>query len=204
MSRTRDSEIQSETEPAVSSSKARNASDFSRDQIFEILSNQRRRWVLHFLKQQDGGVTEIRELSTQIAAWENEKPPDLITSSERKRIYTSLHQFHLPKMSENKIVKYDQQGGAVELSAQATDLEVYLDVVREDTVPWSLYYAGISVVIGLILGAVWFDLPPFDLLPSLVWTTGCIVVFFLSALTHYYYERQLRLGRDGNPPILTE
>jgi hypothetical protein len=202
MSRRPNSGVQPETRLGASSTESGGSSNLSRDQIFEILSNQRRRWVLHVLKQRDSDGTEIRELSTRIAAWETEKSTDLVTSAERKRVYTSLHQFHLPKMSKNRIIEYDPQGGIVELSSQATDLEVYLDVVREDTVPWSLYYGGVSVISGLLLGAAWFDLPPFGLLPDIAWAVVCIGVIMISAAVHHYYHHRLRLGQEGSPPGL--
>lgn len=184
-----------------SDARGREISTVSRDALFDVLSNHRRRYALHSLKQGSGTVG-IGDLAEEIAAWETEKSADLVTSTERKRIYTSLQQFHLPKMSKNGIVEYDSQAGTIELTPQGTKLDIYLDIVRGDSVPWSLYYGSVSVMSGVLLGAAWLDLPPFGLFPDIAWAVGCIVVFMISAAVHYYYDRRLRLGREGGPPSL--
>jgi hypothetical protein len=134
------------TDPAASVDDGRGASALSRDEVFDILSNQRRRHALHFLKQRNGDATELRELSAQVAAWENGKAIEQVTSDERRRVYTSLQQFHLPKLDRSEIVAYDNQRGRVELADEATDLDVYLDVVEGSDVPWSQYYLGFSAL----------------------------------------------------------
>ena len=200
MSRTRDPTTQSETGPAASSTESSKSSDLSRDQIFELLSNQRRRSVLHFLKQQNGDETEIRELTSQVAAWENGKPNDQLTGPEYQRVYVSLQQFHLPKLHTNGVVEYDGRRGTVELTAAADNLDVYFDVVANQDVPWSLYYAGLSGLSVVLVVAVWSGIYPLTVLPDLAWGVFTATVFAVSALAHIYQDRQMRLGVDGPPP----
>ena len=108
-------------------------SALSRDEVFDIPSNQRRRHALHFLKQRNGDGAELRELSAQVAAWENGKPAEGVTSDERRRVYTSLQQFHLPKLDRNGIVEYDDRRGSVELAEEATTSTCISTSSREAT-----------------------------------------------------------------------
>ncbi|MGM0370891.1 MAG: DUF7344 domain-containing protein [Halobacteriota archaeon] len=95
------------------------------DETFELLRNQRRRYVLQYLESQPGQVS-LSELAEQIAAWENEKEIRQITSSERKRVYVGLYQCHLPKMDGMDVVSFNKPRGLIELGANADAVEPYL------------------------------------------------------------------------------
>ena len=178
-------------------------SRLSRDQMFEILSNQRRRSVIHYLKQR-GDPVELRELSAQLAAWETGKSIDQLEGNERKRIYTSLQQFHLPKMHTNDIIEFDDKQGVVELTAAADSLDVYLDIVGKNDIPWSKYYTGLSALSAALTIGVWFEIYPLTILPDVSWVAFMATVFTISSLAHVYENRQTRLGTEGPPPDLKE
>ena len=173
----------------------------SKDDLFDILSNHRRRYVLHYLQRHDDPVS-LGDLSEQIAAWENSISLNDITSNDRKRVYTSLQQFHLPKMKQRGVVEYDHRESTVELSSEADDLTIYLDIVDDSEIPWSWYYAGLAVLNVLTVAAVWLDIPPFFLISDLVWAGFFASVFTASAVVHIYSNSQMRLGRDTRPPEL--
>ena len=168
----------------------------SRDDVFDVLSNHRRRYALHTLKRRDGTI-EIGDLAEQIAAWENEVSVIDLTAAQRKRVYTALQQFHLPKMDTAGIVAFDDRRGVVALAENTAPVDVYLDVVPEDDIPWSSYYLGLSVVGLAAVFGVW--LAPFELLPPMAWAAIVAGVFFVSSLVHAYTERGLRLDADGAP-----
>ena len=195
---------ESETSPAAPLDGSGAPSTLSSDEVFDILSNQRRRHALHFLKQRNGDATELRELSAQVAAWENGKPIEQITSNERRRVYTSLQQFHLPKLHQSGIVEYDSQRGVADLTNEATDLDVYFDVVQESDMPWSLYYLGLSGLSFALLGVVWVGIYPLTLLSGLAWGVFVAAMFAVSALAHAYQDRRMHLGAEGLPPDLRE
>lgn len=69
------------------------------DELFELLSNRRRRYILHELMRADCRL-DIGSLSQEIAACEDEVDLQEVSSSDRKRVYTALHQSHLPKMDK--------------------------------------------------------------------------------------------------------
>ena len=100
-----------------------------------MLSNQRRRYVLYYLNHRPGPVS-LRDLAEQIAAWENDCTIDDLEYKQRKRVYTSLHQTHLPKLDEMGIVNYDRDAGTITLADRASDLDAYLELVGERTADW--------------------------------------------------------------------
>jgi len=110
-----------------------------KDEVYELLSNHRRRYVLHHCKRAEGPVT-LSELAEQVAAWEHDKAVSEITSAERKRVYTSLQQTHLDRMAEAGIIEFD--GDEVTLTEKAEELDVYLDIVPSGSIPWGVYYRG--------------------------------------------------------------
>jgi len=187
------------TQVSQSSETEAGSGEPSREEIFEIVSNQRRRHVVHYLRQQDRPV-ELRELSTQLSAWENEEPPAEVSHDERRRVYTALRQSHLPKMDEAGVVKYDADRSVIEPSAGIEDVELYLDVVPESEIPRSEYYLGLGAVCAALLTVAWVDIVPFDALPDVVWAMLCIGSVVVSGAVDTYYDRKRRLGSDGAPP----
>ena len=169
----------------------------NRDETFALLSNHRRRYALHYCKHRDEPVT-LSDLAEQVAAWEHDKSVDEITSSERKRTYTSLQQTHLPAMEDAGVIEWDDE---VELTPAAERLNVYKDVVPEESVSWGVYYLWLSVIGGVVLAFAWFDLVPVSA-PDIVWAGLVVAAFAVSAAVHVYRNHQTKLGRTERPPGL--
>ena len=134
------------TEPAASED---SLPPISRDVIFELLKNQRRRYVLRYLAD-DPGPVRLRDLAERIAAWENDKPIGALDSDERKRVYVGLYQCHLTKMDDAGAVEFNQDRGLIALGEQAPLLYQYLDPGHEVDSSWSLGYLGLAVVSGVL------------------------------------------------------
>jgi hypothetical protein len=175
------------------------ADGLTQDAAFTMLCCRRRRHILHYLRQEDREVS-LRELSMQLAAWENDVNVDAVTHKQRMRTYTALRQSHLPKLDENGIVEFDSSAGAVELTDDASELEVYLDVVPHDEIPWSTYYLGLGNICAVAVILSWVDLFPFSSVPGLGLAALVTALFVGSAIAHWYHERQNRLGSAGEPP----
>lgn len=169
--------------------------------IYGLLADRRRRYAIHYLKQRNEAVS-LRDLAEQVAAWENEKPVDTLKSQERKRVYIALYQSHLPSMDREGIVEYDSDRGTVSLAEEYADIDIYLEVVPSDDVPWSVYYLGLAAANAVLLGLVWLEAAPFDTLPDLFWGFIVILTFAISALTQTLRGRRMRFGDDGPPPEL--
>lgn len=171
----------------------------SRDEVFETLSNRRRRFVLHHLQEVDESAT-LSEIAEQVAAWENDSTMDAISSSERKTVYTSLQQFHLPKMEEMGVVSYDSREGTVALTEAAADLDIYLEVVDRYDIPWSFYYVGLSAIGSVMVALSAVGIEPFAAVPFSGWTVFVLTTLTVSAVAHYMRTRQMHLGSDSQPP----
>ncbi|ADD04911.1 uncharacterized protein Nmag_1332 [Natrialba magadii ATCC 43099] len=169
------------------------------DELFELLSNRRRRHILHTLINETEQV-DIGTLSQEIAAEEDELAFDEVSSSDRKRVYTALQQSHLPKMDNAGVLEFDRDRGTVEATPALEDIEIYMDVVRGREIPWSDYYLGLTGIIAVVLGGATLSVGPFALLPLSAWVAFAIVALAVSALSHRYYARQNRLGIGSSPP----
>jgi DNA-binding transcriptional ArsR family regulator len=175
------------------------ADELSQDEVFEVLKSPRRRYALYYLRQ-EGGETELSDLTEQVAAWENETTPSALSTEQRKRVYISLYQTHLPKLDGADIVEYDRDEGIVRLGDRASDLDLYLGDVSRDEFPWDRYYLSLVAASSLLVAAVWLDIYPFGLIPGLVLATLILVVFGVSAILHYLNYRHG--GEVGTPPEL--
>jgi len=176
--------------------------ELSRDLVFDVLKNRRRRYALHYLRRADGSV-ELSELAEQVAAWENDTTVGAISAAERKRVYTALYQSHLPKLDEAGIVEYNQNRGIVELSGAAEQLDVYLDLDAQPDIPWSNWYLGLAVAgLGLVTGA-WLGLPPFSLVADVLLAAIVVAAYASVAIAHTYVTRHAA-GAGETPPEIQE
>lgn len=173
------------------------------DIVFKTLSNQRRRYVLHYLKQRarEQPVT-IRTLSEQIAAWENRIDSADVNPKQRKRIYTALHQTHLPKMDKLGIIEYDRNRGTVSLVDSIDQFDIYFDMRRTTDMPWSHLYLGLGSIASALVVCGFLSVWPFSLVGGYLYA-----LLFAGSLVavggyHTYRERASYLGASDTPPEL--
>ncbi|USZ67670.1 hypothetical protein NGM10_13145 [Halorussus salilacus] len=187
---------------AVDSREEETTEELSRDLVFDVLKNRRRRYALHYLRRADGSV-QLSELAEQVAAWENDTTVDAISAAERKRVYTALYQSHLPKLDDASIVEYNQNRGIVELSDASEQLDVYLDLDAQPDIPWCNWYLGLAVAGLGVLTAAWLGLPPFSLVADVLLATLIVAAYAAVALAHVYFTRHAAAANEA-PPELQE
>lgn len=141
--------------------------ELSRDDIFDVLANRRRRAVIEYLRENDGEAT-VRNLAEWIAAAENGTSVQQLSSSERKCVYVGLYQNHLPLMDDAGVVDYDDDRKTVELRETVTQLEPYLEVEDHSTNHRLVGGTAIVVAIGIFLGTLQVGI--FDAVSPLGWT----------------------------------
>lgn len=170
--------------------------ELSKDEIFHLLQTPRRRYVLHYLKENDGSV-EMRNLAEQVAAWENETTLQALTSDQRQRVYIALYQSHLPKLDKEGIIKYDQNRGSVERTHLANQLDRYLDVSNTDSndfrdedntaIRWEVYYLGASVLSTFLLVGSELGVPLLATLPAIAIGGSIVAIFVLVTLAQFFF-----------------
>lgn len=166
----------------------------SRDDIFTTLSNRRRRRIIDYLNRTPDLTVAVQELYNSIAATENEVALGETTYNQRKRVYTSLVQTHLPKLAELGVVEYDADRGTVSLREESKDLDVYLEVNRGSDILRSDYYIGLSILSSLMVVTLAFAVPPFSAIPDLTWFAAASVLFLVSSVVHGWQTRRSHLG----------
>ena len=174
--------------------------ELSQDEIFAILSNPRRRYVLYFLNQHGEGI-ELTDLAEHVAAWENDIPVEEVTSKQRRRVYNSLQQTHIPSLDESDLI--EEERGEVCLTDEAEKLDIYLELVPEKDIPWSEYYLGLGAVGLAVLAVAWLNVGPFGQLPDIAVGVFLAVSLIVSSVVHYCFDphKQL-LGGEEKPPEL--
>jgi hypothetical protein len=130
----------------------------SLDVVFDVLSSSRRRHVLRQLEE-CGGESSINDLAEHIAAVENDKPVSALSSQERKRVYVSLYQAHLPRMAEVDVLSLDDDG-TVTVGPNADRVYAHLsqspDAESVGSPTPYVVHTAVSLV-ALFVGVLWFE-----------------------------------------------
>lgn len=135
-------------------------SGVTREAMFDLLGNSRRRRVLRHLL--DERSITLTKLSARIAAWENDTTVADLGSCERRQVYSSLYQTHIPRLSEHGLVEYDAQQRVVKLTADPEQLRRFLQVEAPDreTAQWSRYFLWTAVIGSAVIAGNWLGTTP--------------------------------------------
>ncbi|MFB6130536.1 MAG: ArsR family transcriptional regulator [Salinigranum sp.] len=168
------------------------ASELAKDEIFGVLKNRRRRRIIEYLLTHEEGATRS-EIAEHIAALENDVDVSLLSSSERKRVYVSLYQTHLPKLAETGLIEYDRDRGHVSPTERIEQLTRYLDTDGGNGASPEFdtqHYLVVSLLGGalLFLTSVFHAVSP---LSSSVVAATLVVVFL--AMSVWETSRRLRV-----------
>ncbi|WP_158058686.1 DUF7344 domain-containing protein [Halorussus halophilus] len=75
------------------------------DHVFEALAHPRRRYLLYTL--QEDTNWSLSELATKLAGWENDVPEESVGQEEQSRLYVSLYHSHVPKLVDDRVLRFD-------------------------------------------------------------------------------------------------
>lgn len=75
--------------------------------VYHALRAPRRRYVIQILLESDEEAHMVRTLARQIAAIEEDIPPENATGEPYRNVYNSLSQTHLGTLSDAGIIVYD-------------------------------------------------------------------------------------------------
>ncbi|QAU14409.1 transcriptional regulator [Halorubrum sp. BOL3-1] len=177
--------------------------ELSRDDLFDLLSNRRRRFALHALKRMEEPI-ELAELSTYVAAWEMEMEPEEIDSEDRRSVHVTLRRTHLPKLAEKNILKFNESENTIRSTDALDNIEVHIEALHRNEIPWSIYYFGLAGVCGLLLVAVITEVPIFSTFTPLHVGWFSALIFGLSAVVHRFVGPHSQLGVSEKPPELQQ
>lgn len=171
------------------SSNASAPEELSPDTVFELLSNTRRRMVLYYLRRY-GGSVGVQELVGEIAALQNGVAVADLTKQQRKRVYVSLYQTHLPKLEDAGVIEYDADEGEVRLTDRAGDIDTYLTPTAESNGQWQMPYLGLSVFGGLLFLLSFVGVPVVALIPTAGIGLALMLGFALLTVLQYWRHRK--------------
>jgi len=169
------------------------------NELFDLLANRRRRCVIHALRTTEEAV-DLGTVSELVAARENGGVVADVSHEERKSVYTSLQQHHLPKMDDWGVIQFDKERGIVAPTEAFTDARIHLEVLQGREFPWSLFYVGYGIVGVAIALALGVSAPLIAALPAPVWIGLYGVGLSLAAGYHYAKTSRLRLEPVDRPP----
>ncbi len=180
---------------------SRNGGELSEDDIFKLLSNRRRRFVIHALKRAEDPI-DVSELSTHVTAWERGVDLEEVRYEDRRNVYSTLQRTHLPKLEEKNVVTVHEEENLVEPTGELEELDIYVEVLRSTEIPWSLYYVGLAGLAVSLTVAVATGTPGFAWLEALDVGVFTATAFGLSSAAHHVIGRRTRLGNTEKPPEL--
>ncbi|WP_076607940.1 DUF7344 domain-containing protein [Natronorubrum thiooxidans] len=156
---------------------------FSKDEIFHLLQNERRRMVLRYLRGTEGPV-RMRDIAEQVAAWEHDTTVQELTSTQRQRVYIPLYQSHLSKLDTAGIIDYQQNRGIVVRKPLADQIDQYLQIdpsAEPTTEPsdsnWDDYYISATVLCYILLIGAVIELPFLSLLSGIALSASILLLF---------------------------
>lgn len=177
-----------------------NETQLSQGCIFDLLSNSRRRMVLFYLREH-GGEMSPTDLAEEVAAIENEVDVDELNYKQRKRVYVSLHQTHLPRLADAGVVHYDKDEGVVRLTEDADVIDSYLTVTADSEYPWHKHYLSLAAISSVLLLSEFIGVPVVDAIPVIAIGAAVTLTFGVSAVVQFVLGRR---RREEPPPELCE
>ncbi|RDI69626.1 DUF7344 domain-containing protein [Halopelagius longus] len=177
-----------EEQPSEQEEQANVEETLSKDVIFEILKNQRRRDAIEYLKQNDGEA-KLGDMAEYIAAKENGIDIATLSSSQRKRVYIGLYQCHLPKMASSGVIDFEKNRGDIELKPMAEQLEPYLGSstpADESASGAPKRNLAVASAVGAVVAAGLLGVPGFAVVPDAAWAVvSTVALVVLTAMETY-------------------
>lgn len=101
--------------------------DVEADDLFDVLSDARRRFVLACLREYATPMA-LADVADELATWEHDAPITQISEEEVTSLYLSLYHMHIPKMDDAGIIEYSQERDAVALTEDSEDIASLVDL----------------------------------------------------------------------------
>jgi hypothetical protein len=93
------------------------------DVVFDLLSEQRRRYAVYYLIDAADDTVDFDALAEQVAAWDASGEP---SAELVDRVCVDLYQVHLPKLDEASVIDFDHRSRTVRFWGQPS-IEEYAE-----------------------------------------------------------------------------
>lgn len=173
----------------------------SPDELYGVLSNIRRRYVMYYAKQV-GLPVLFDELVEQIAAWESPGGADDVTREHRKSVHNALRQTHLPKLEQAGLINHDPESDIITLTDEAKRVKLY---PATETSVWVYGYSLLSIAIIILVGLDVLGILLVTPQTGMPWIEGVFLSIILLTISHNYdrYQRRNRF-RNYGPDIIVD
>ncbi|GAB3027384.1 DUF7344 domain-containing protein [Natronobiforma cellulositropha] len=91
--------------------------------VFDVLSDERRRYALYYLYDMPDGVATVSEITEYVLRLETDSPP---SDDHRTQVLTTLQHVHLPKLADAGVLEHDIRSATVRYWGQPS-LEEWLE-----------------------------------------------------------------------------
>ena len=104
----------------------------SPDEVYTLFSPPRRREIVRYLASEvdDDEWVDFGEIAKYVAARENGKSVDEVTTDERKTVYVAMYQQHLDVLEEADVIDWDERSGEITRGTSVDALAELLAVVE--------------------------------------------------------------------------
>lgn len=101
------------------------------DEVFAVLSDSRRRFLLRCLQTAQGPVS-VNKLATNLVTWEGQQQVSDSADDDTSAIQVLLVHNHLPKMEEAGLVEYDDTQQMVTPTDRIHQAQPHLQIMASD------------------------------------------------------------------------
>ena len=176
--------------------------EISTKQMLELLANDRRRFTIFYLAQHGVGRSrQLGDIAERVAAWENDAPIAKLSRRQRKRVYDSLQQHHIPALAEQNVVQYDPENCTLVLTPRGITLANQIDRFRTENVRWWQFNFGLGLV-GLVIAFLHlFGI--FTVISPLASLLGISIGIVVSTIVHFS-DLPARFRSSEKPPTVQD
>jgi len=95
--------------------------------VFDLLADDRRRYVWEYLSGRPGNRIPLAELSDRVSSYESDAGTEA-SPGARHAVRVSLHHVHLPKLADASLLEYDARSNVVHYHSVPTPEQIVADV----------------------------------------------------------------------------
>lgn len=107
--------------------------NLSQDLLFDVLSHTHRRALLECLDTHSVPLA-LADVAEEVALLNSGRSIQEISPEELKRVYMSLYHTHVPKLTEEDLLQYDQARDLVELTERGSQLAALKNQLDDSTI----------------------------------------------------------------------